>query len=173
MRKTVRATFVTGHILVGITNLAAQPAPTLTADGASRDVRIVKRALTELHPPLTKYRSQAEIDAAFTRFETRGNAARPPAEMYLAATELAGAIRCGHTWTNFPNQSRKVRIAIDDAADKLPFTMGLVENRWLVLANADPAHIARDIAIAEDIPLFSMGSNVEQNCRKPIAAGFR
>lgn len=66
-----------------------------------------------------------------------------------------------------------MRIAIDDAADKLPFTIGLVENRWLVLANADPAHIARDIAIAEDIPLFSMGSNVEQNCRKPIAAGFR
>jgi len=107
MRKTVRATFVTGHILVGITNLAAQPAPTLTADGASRDVRIVKRALTELHPPLTKYRSQAEIDAAFTRFETRGNAAPPPAEMYLAATDLAGRFAVAIPGKTFPISREK------------------------------------------------------------------
>ena len=58
--------------------------------------------------------------------------------MYLAATELAAAIRCGHTWTNVLNQSGGSKAALLDANNKLPFTMTLVEDRWLVLASAVP-----------------------------------
>lgn len=113
------------------------PAATLTAEQAAQDVRILKRALTELHPALTKYRMQAEIDAAFARFESRGQASRTPIEMYLAATELTAAIRCGHTWTNVLNQRGAAKTALLEAENKLPFTMTLVQDRWLVLASAD------------------------------------
>lgn len=116
----------------------------LTAAQAGLDVRVLKRALTTLHPALTKYRSQAEIDAAFAAFEVRGNAARTSAEMYLAASELAAAIRCGHTWTNVLNQDRPARVALLEGRDKLPFTMTLEENRWLVLASVDGAVNAGD-----------------------------
>jgi hypothetical protein len=118
----------------------AQPSSSpaeLSADAARQDVRILVRALQTLHPALTKYRTQAEIDAAFARFEARGQAARTATEMYLAASELAAAIRCGHTWTNVLNQKGPIKSALLESADKLPFTLTLVENRWLILASAD------------------------------------
>ncbi len=59
--------------------------------------------------------------------------------MYLAATELAASIRCGHTWTNVLNQGGAAKAALLDRPNKLPFTITLVESRWLVLASADAA----------------------------------
>jgi hypothetical protein len=120
----------------------------LTPDQAKQDVRILKRALIALHPALNKYRTPAEMDAAFATFEARGNAARTPTAMYLAASELAAAIRCGHTWTNVLNQQGAVKAALLNADDKLPMTMTLVENRWLVLASADAAVEAGDEVLA-------------------------
>jgi C-terminal processing protease CtpA/Prc len=120
----------------------------LTPDQSKQDVRVLTTALKALHPALTKYKTQSEIDAAFTAFEARGNAARSPAEMYLAATELAAAIRCGHTWTNVLNQQRDARAALFEAANKLPFTLTQVENRWLVLASADAQVKAGDEVMA-------------------------
>jgi Peptidase family S41 len=120
----------------------------LTLDQAKQDVRVLTTALKALHPALTKYKTQAEMDAAFAAFEARGNAAKTPAEMYLAATELAAAIRCGHTWTNVLNQQREARAALLDAANKLPFTLTQVESRWLVLASADAQVKAGDEVMA-------------------------
>jgi hypothetical protein len=134
-----------GTCPVSATAAATEAVPAqLSAEQAARDVKILKRALAEMHPALTKYRSQAEIDAAFKRFEARGNAARNPADMYLAATEMAAAIRCGHTWTNVLNQTGGARSALLDGTDKLPFTLMLVDKRWLVLASADAAIQAGD-----------------------------
>jgi hypothetical protein len=120
----------------------------LTPDQAKQDVRVLTASLKALHPALTKYKTQAEMDAAFAAFETRGNAAKTPVEMYLAATELAAAIRCGHTWTNVLNQQREARAALLDAANKLPFTLTQAENRWLVLASADAQVKAGDEVMA-------------------------
>ena len=130
--------------------LVANASGGLSAEQAGQDVRVLKRALTALHPALTKYRSAADIDAAFAAFERRGQAARSAAEMYLAATELAAAIRCGHTWTNVLNQSGAAKAALLDSADKLPLQLSLVESRWLVLASADPAVAAGDEVLAVD-----------------------
>jgi C-terminal processing protease CtpA/Prc len=133
---------------IGATTLPAQERAALTEEGAKRDVGILKRALSELHPALTKYQSRADIDAAFARFESRGNAARTAAEMYLAATELAAAIRCGHTWTNTLNQSGATKRALLESANKLPFTLAVTEGRWLILASADAQLRAGDEVLA-------------------------
>lgn len=111
----------------------------LTAEQASLDVRVLKRVLLALHPGLTKYQTEAEWQAALARFEARGNAARSATEMFLAASELAASIRCGHTWTNVRNQSGAARAAIYDEANKLPLMMTWVEGRWLVLASTTDA----------------------------------
>ncbi|MBC3881931.1 hypothetical protein H8K35_10415 [Undibacterium sp. LX40W] len=124
------------------------PVSELSADAAAQDVRILKASLLALHPALTKYRTQAEVDEAFARFEQRGKAARTSSMMYLAATELAAAIRCGHTWTNVLNQSGGSKAALLEIANKLPFTMTLVEDRWLVLASAVPSIKAGDEIVA-------------------------
>jgi hypothetical protein len=120
----------------------------LTPEQAQQDVRILKRSLTELHPALTKYQTQTEMDAAFARFETRGGAARTATDMYLAATELAAAIRCGHTWTNTLNQASAVKAALMESRNKLPFHLTPVENRWLIIASAASGVIAGDELIS-------------------------
>lgn len=118
----------------------------LTEAQARQDARILHRALTALHPALTKYRTQAEIDAAFVRFEDRAQNARTATQMYLAATELAAAIRCGHTWTNVLNQNGASRAALLESANKLPARIALIGGRWLVLSSAD-----RAIAVGDEI----------------------
>ena len=116
----------------------------LTEDQAAQDARILQRALEELHPALTKYRTQSQSDAAFAQFDQRAKAARTAAEMYLAASELAASIRCGHTWTNVLNQEGAIKTALLDSADKLPVRITPVGGRWLVLSSADPAVAAGD-----------------------------
>jgi hypothetical protein len=130
-------------------DIRAQTTPTsLTAEQAQHDVHIAIRALKELHPALTKYRTAAEIDAAFARFEARGNGARNATEMYLAATELAASIRCGHTWTNTWNQSEAVKSSLLEAKNKLPLLLAMVESRFLVLASADASVNTGDEVLA-------------------------
>ncbi|MEO8011267.1 MAG: S41 family peptidase [Dokdonella sp.] len=126
------------------------PSTELTAAQAKEDVQVLKRALAALHPALTKYRSATEIDVAFAAFEQRGHAARSAADLYLAATELAAAVRCGHTWTNVLNQHGAARAALLDPANKLPVQMKLVQGRWLVRASADASITRGDEILAVD-----------------------
>ena len=129
---------------------AAAQAGTLTADQAAQDARILQRTLKALHPALTKYRTQAQMDTAFAHFDSRAKAARTASEMYLAASELAASIRCGHTWTNVLNQEGAIKAALLDSANKLPLRITLVGGRWLVLSSADPAVASGDEILAID-----------------------
>jgi len=122
----------------------------LTAEQAKREAGILVASLRALHPALDKYRDKAQVEAAFSHFEARAATARTPAEMYLAATELAAAVRCGHTWTNVLNQAGAIRRQLLDTPDKLPLTMTLVDGRWRVLASATPGAAAGDEVLTID-----------------------
>jgi C-terminal processing protease CtpA/Prc len=128
----------------------AAGADALTADQARRDADILIKTMRALHPALDKYRSQAEVEASFERFRLRAGQARSAAAMYLAATELAAAVRCGHTWTNVLNQQGAIKERLLEAADKLPLTLTLVDGRWLVLASAAPGIAAGDEVLSID-----------------------
>ncbi len=143
--RTVSVALLLGSLL----SLAAQPAPELTSAQAKQDARILRRALTELHPALYKYRTPAEIEAAFARFETRAGNAGTRAEMFLAAGEMAAAIRCGHTWAQPRfNQKPAITALLTERADKLPLHLVLVEGRWLVTASATDLVRAGDELLA-------------------------
>ena len=90
------------------------------------------------------------MDASFERFQKRAREARTAADMYLAATELAASVRCGHTWTNVLNQQGAIKQRLLEAPDKLPLTMTLAEGRSLVLASAAPGIAAGDEVLAID-----------------------
>jgi len=129
---------------------SASAAATFTPDKAKTDAAILVQAMTTLHPALDKYRTQAEVKASLDRFQARAGAARTPGEMYLAATELAASVRCGHTWTNVMNQQGPARRQILEAADKLPLLFTLVEGRWLVLGSMVPGIAAGDEIVTID-----------------------
>ncbi len=131
-------------------SMAGAHAGALTPEQAQRDAVILMQTLRALHPALDKYNTPAVVESHFKRFETRALAARSSSEMYLAATELAASIRCGHTWTNVLNQQGDIRQQLLEAPDKLPLTMTLVEGRWLVLASAAPGVSAGDEIVSID-----------------------
>ncbi len=115
----------------------AQAAPELSAEQAQRDLRILKRALVDLHPGLYRYATPAQIDAGFAaaQAEVAGGASR--AQLYLLATRLAAAVRCGHTWVNPANQPPAVQAML--GRQTLPLVLRWVEGRILVVASAAPA----------------------------------
>jgi hypothetical protein len=106
----------------------AQTAPELSAEQAQRDLRILKRALTELHPALFRYSSPDQLD-------------------WLAAT-LAASVRCGHTWASRYNQRADVNELLFQRADKLPLTLRWLQGRALVTGSIAPGVSAADELLA-------------------------
>ena len=140
---------------------SALPNLALSPQAAEQDLRVLRRALRELHPALTKYLRPEQLDAAMARFEARAAAAREVGELWLAATELAAALRCGHTWTNPRNQQGLARAALFERADKLPLQVRWVGQRVLVLASTDPAVQAGDELLALDgLPMAEVARQI-------------
>jgi hypothetical protein len=141
-----------GAATLGLPAARAQaPAVELTAEQALRDVRLLKRAFVELHPGLYRYATPAQIDAEFAAAEAAvatGGSTR--AEMFLLASRLAAAVRCGHTWASRYNQSKVVEETVFGRVDKLPLLLRWVEGRALVTASMADRVKAGDELLAID-----------------------
>ena len=111
---------------------SAQTAPEIRSEDARRDLRILKRALVELHPGLTRYTSLAQIDLDFAAAEAEVAAGSSKAAMYLLASRLSASLMCGHTWANRANQRPDVVRSVFERQDKLPLTLRFVEARALI-----------------------------------------
>jgi hypothetical protein len=97
----------------------------VSASALQADLAILQRAYTALHPGLYRYNSPAEIDARFAALRREFATERTLAQAYAGFSLLAASIRCGHTYTNFYNQSDAVAAALLQGP-RLPFHF-----RWL------------------------------------------
>lgn len=120
----------------------------LSAEQVRRDMAILRRTMVELHPGLYRYLAPAQFDSIFTDITRPLAAGATRGELYLAATRIAAAARCGHTWTNPLNQAPAVMEELFRRQDKLPLRLELVEDRFLVLASAVPEVHAGDELVA-------------------------
>ncbi len=112
--------------------LAQTAAPKLSAEQALSDLRILKRAFTDLHPGLYRYATPAQIEAEFASAEAAVKNGASRAEMVLLASRLAAAVRCGHTRVNRFNQGPAITEGVYGRADKLPITLRWIEGRALI-----------------------------------------
>jgi hypothetical protein len=110
----------------------------LTAEQAQRELRILKRALSDLHPGLYRYQTPEQFEAAFARAQAEVAGGSDALRMYLIASRIAAAVRCGHTWTNTLNQGPAVQQALA-ALPALPLRVKLLEDRLWVTASVDPS----------------------------------
>ncbi|MCE9574582.1 MAG: hypothetical protein K8W52_15650 [Deltaproteobacteria bacterium] len=115
---------------------ALAPLPTLTAKQALRDLRIVERALTDLHPGLFRYATPADFAAEMARARAAVADGSDLGEMYLLISRIGAAVRCGHTWTNPLNQGPAIQRELFDRADKLPVQLRLIGDRFLITGSA-------------------------------------
>ncbi len=122
--------------------------PDLSADQARRDLRILKRALVELHPGLYRYTQSERLDAAFAAAEAEVASGASQGQMYWLASTLAASVRCGHTWASRYNQRADVNELLFKRADKLPLTLRWVQGRALVTGSIAPGLVAGDELLA-------------------------
>jgi hypothetical protein len=135
-RRRVLSSLLAAPMALGLPGRArGQPAaapPEISADDARRDLRILQRAFTALHPGLYRYATAEQIDAAFAAAGGQVAAGSSRAQLYLLASRLAAGVHCGHTWTNPYNQRDDLNRALFQRADQLPLTLRWVEGRVLV-----------------------------------------
>jgi hypothetical protein len=119
------------------TAFAADAPRPFTAKEAQRELRILKRGLTQLHAGLDRYQTPEQFEAEFARAEAQVADGSDTMAMYLIVSRIAAAVRCGHTWTNPLNQGPAVQRALA-GLPALPIRMRVLEGRMLVTASANP-----------------------------------
>ncbi len=116
---------------------ASSQTASLTSDtsiargGLADDVALFRRVYEALHPGLYRYNTQAQLDAAFGELARQFANDQSLADVYLALSRFTAAIRCGHSYANFYNQSDAVADALF-TAPRLPFWFRWIDGRMVV-----------------------------------------
>lgn len=104
----------------------------LTAEEATRDVDLVKRALETVHPGLYQYTAKPEIDAAFAQLKAAAAAPIPELALHGAIARLLAAIHCDHTKAEMSEELTAYRT---NNPTHLPLRFQLIEGRMIVVSN--------------------------------------
>lgn len=121
---------------------AAPPIKTLTPAEARADLALVRAAMEEMHPGLTRYASRADIDAAWARLDAA--AAKPLTELdlYRELSLALAVIRCDHTKSEY---SQAIEAYRRESPTHLPFRFRLFPGETaeqgdrMFVASSDPA----------------------------------
>lgn len=109
--------------------------PRLAAAQASGDdITIVREAL-KLHPGLYRYQSPREHDDRLAMLTNDFAAAPDAAARYLVLTRFLAAIRCGHSYCNFYNQTKAVQDELFDRPTRLPFAFRWIKREMVVTSD--------------------------------------
>lgn len=104
----------------------------ISAEDASKDVALLRRALETVHPGLYRYTPKAQIDAAFARLEAA--ASQPITELALHAeiARMLATIHCDHSKAEVSDTLAAFRRT---HATHLPLRFRLIEGRMIAQSN--------------------------------------
>jgi hypothetical protein len=92
-----------------MTCLAQVPAAPMSKSGdLQADAAILRSACEQLHPGLYRYNSKAEMDEDFAVLNHQLAHDQSLQDAFLAFSEFAAKIRCGHTQANPFNQPKSL-----------------------------------------------------------------
>ena len=130
--------------------------PLIAAADLQADAAVLRRAYQQLHPGLYRYRTRAQVDAAFAGLDREFARDRTLAEAYLAVARLTSYVQCGHTYPNFFNQDDAVKQALLERP-RIPFEFRWLDGRMV---------ITRSYA---DVPGLQRGTEVLAIDGRPVA----
>ncbi len=107
----------------------------LPAEGLQKDIDIMEKAYTSLHPGLYRYNTPEEIRAHFDALRGELSEDKTLTEAFLAFARFIPKIRCGHTIVNPYNQNETIQKAFFYQSDKVPFTFQWVGKKMVVTHN--------------------------------------
>lgn len=144
----------------GAAQAAARGAPDrLRSADLLADVDVLQQAYEALHPGLYRYNTSAQISAQFDALRREFARDRTLGDAFVALSRFTAAIRCGHTYPNFYNQSRALQQALFERDDKLPVHFRWIGDRMLVtrdLTGAGRLPVGSEIVAIDGVPVAAM-----------------
>lgn len=128
-----RRSFLSAATLSGVT--LATPTILRAAPRASDDLRILREALSAIHPGLQRYLSPAGFERGLARLDRRWNAGPTLEARFIALTRFLATIRCGHSSPSFYNQKREVAERLFSREDRLPLAFRWINGEAVVVEN--------------------------------------
>ena len=107
----------------------------VSASELRADLALLRETLAALHPGLHRYVDAAALASRWAELERSLKPELSLGEGYLLLAQTVAAIRCGHTWPNFWNQSALTQQALFDGPDKLPFACRWIDDALVVTGN--------------------------------------
>lgn len=114
-------------------------APITVAD-LQEDVRILRSVYEALHPGLYRYNTKAQMDRHFDDLSNYFANERSLPDAFVAFSQFAAKIRCGHTFANPANQGDAIAKAFITGPWRVPFLFKWIarnENRFEMIVTAD------------------------------------
>ncbi|NJL77464.1 MAG: hypothetical protein HC892_22925 [Saprospiraceae bacterium] len=106
--------------------------PQLNAEKLTEDFNIFKTVLLEVHPGLYRYNTKNQIDSIFNHFQVIFSKPLTYQEAFLNFTKLTSAIKCGHTFPSFYNQTGFIKEVVLNQKDKLPFAFRVLDEKIFI-----------------------------------------
>ena len=103
------------------------------------DAVLLERAYRALHPGLHRYNNAAQLEAHFAALHRSMSAPQRLSDAYLAVARLTAALRCGHSYPNFYNQSPAIAATLFDGRSRLPFLFRWIGDRMIVIRDLSGA----------------------------------
>ena len=114
--------------------------PSLKSSDLQADAIILRSAYEKLHPGLYRYNSRAQMDAAFAALNSQLDHDQVLQDAFLAFSEFAAQVRCGHTQANPFNQPKSVVDTLFKSPTRLPFYFAWIDRRMIVTRDFTPGH---------------------------------
>ena len=107
----------------------------MNQDSLRKDFKLLKEVLESYHPGLYRFKNPKTVERDFKLSEQEFIKSKDLKEAYLSLHRATTKIQCGHTYPNFWNQEKEVRIELFEKEDKLPFTTNIIKNTILINEN--------------------------------------
>jgi C-terminal processing protease CtpA/Prc len=136
--------------LVVIACVMPQPA-ILSKESLLADFEILYRATSTLHPSTLRYHSPESLAKAWAKLKTSWSKDQPLDQAFLRLSEFQGTLKCGHSYPNFFNQSRKIQQEIFEQPNKLPFTFTWLNRKMVVTQDVSQERLLNPGDVIESI----------------------
>ena len=100
------------------------------------DLRILEKALTEIHPGIYRYNTPESIKKEFEAFKNSIPDQITEAEFMKGLAQLVSKIRCGHTYVNPWNMNTELRERLFGGKLFFPIGFEIVDKQFIATENA-------------------------------------
>lgn len=143
-----------------VTSAWGQPERVIGAAAAIEDVKLARRALTMVHPGLTRYTGPAEITRAFDDLEAACARDLTEREFYARLSTVLAKIRCSHTKAEPSPAWAKWR---EEQATYWPFRVAWEGDRVVITASAADGVVAGDELVAVNgVPALRIAALIDE-----------